>query len=214
MQSRKISKQWWKQPVVGSVRMGLLKVYSNGDCQVLTCHNRVVLMDLLRQNDMIIRKGCSGNGACGLCKVKIIGGETNPLTQSEQLHLTHTEISHGIRLACQVTLLGDLEIELMDSQSTCQWKFKSVEQKNFTQEVSHPIGIAVDLGTTHIRLSSISLKSGKRLSNGYCLNPQIMHGSDIMTRLQSAAQSGKLAQTMSQALIDAIGEGLWRSCLE
>lgn len=191
-----------------------LKIHSNDDCQMFTPRKNAILIDVLRQNDMIIRKGCAGNGACGLCKLKIIDGKINPLTQSEQLHLTHTEISNGIRLACQVTLQGDLEIELLDVQSSCHWKFKGIEQKVTPQERGHPLGIAVDLGTTHIRISICSLKTGKRLSNGYCLNPQMIYGSDIMTRLQSAVQSDKIGQTMSQVLIDAIGEGIWRSCLE
>jgi len=144
----------------------------------------------------------------------IIEGKTNALTESEKLHLNHTQLRNGIRLACQVVLQGNLEIKLIDTQSSNHWQFKSSEHKKSGQEVISPVGIAVDLGTTHIRLSIVCLKTGKSLSKGYCLNPQVPYGSDIMTRLQSADESVKIAQKMCNTTLDTIGEGIWRSCLE
>jgi len=203
-----------KLQTVGCDSVYNLEVHSSADSQVLTCNKNARLIDLLRENNINIRKGCSGNGACGLCKIKVIKGSTNELTESEKLHLSQKEINTGIRLACQVTLNGNLEIRLIDSLSFKNWKFKPTRTQKSKQWQTFPIGIAVDLGTTHIRLSTVSLKTGERFSMGYCLNPQLIYGSDIMTRLQSAAQSENIGEIMSQALLETIGEGLWRSCLE
>jgi ferredoxin len=52
---------------------------------------------------------CRGNGVCGTCAVRI-DGEASPPTAAEQRRLglfPHRPAS-GVRLACQVSVLGDL----------------------------------------------------------------------------------------------------------
>ncbi|MDX1484204.1 MAG: NADH:ubiquinone reductase (Na(+)-transporting) subunit F [Alphaproteobacteria bacterium] len=54
---------------------------------------------------------CGGAGTCGLCRVTITDGGTEPLP-TEVTNLSRPEISAGMRLACQVVLRGDLEIHV------------------------------------------------------------------------------------------------------
>ena len=54
---------------------------------------------------------CRGHGTCGTCAVRIEGLVTEPTT-SERLRLRfppHTPDS-GLRLACQVSVLGDISV--------------------------------------------------------------------------------------------------------
>ncbi len=51
---------------------------------------------------------CGGRGLCGLCRVKILAGETNELTIYEKIH----GIKKPWRLACRVTVYDDLIVEV------------------------------------------------------------------------------------------------------
>jgi uncharacterized 2Fe-2S/4Fe-4S cluster protein (DUF4445 family) len=69
------------------------------------------------------------------------------------------------------------------------------------------LGIAVDLGTTTIAAQLLDLQSGRVL--GVCteLNPQTIHGSDVMSRVQLAVeggQGGKLVDELRQAIGDRL----------
>ena len=54
-------------------------------------------------------------------------------------------------------------------------------QSNYT-----PKGLAIDIGTTTMVISLISLNSGEILASGSSLNPQVVHGHDVLTRIQYA----------------------------
>ncbi|MCD6301794.1 MAG: 2Fe-2S iron-sulfur cluster binding domain-containing protein, partial [Staphylothermus sp.] len=56
----------------------------------------------------VIPLPCGGRGLCGLCRVKILNGETNELTIYEKMH----GIKKPWRLACQVKISSDLTIEI------------------------------------------------------------------------------------------------------
>jgi len=54
---------------------------------------------------------CRGNGICGTCAVRIEGEASAP-TPAEQRRLAHFphRPESGVRLACQVSVLGDLVV--------------------------------------------------------------------------------------------------------
>ncbi|MCK5837265.1 MAG: 2Fe-2S iron-sulfur cluster binding domain-containing protein, partial [Desulfobacula sp.] len=49
-----------------------------------------------------------------------------------------------------------------------------------------PKGLAIDIGTTTMVLSLVCLETGRILASGSSLNPQVIHGHDVMTRIQYA----------------------------
>lgn len=53
---------------------------------------------------------CGGKGTCGKCRVRI-SGAASPVTAQEVRHLEPGALAAGIRLACQVTPLGELTVE-------------------------------------------------------------------------------------------------------
>jgi Na+-transporting NADH:ubiquinone oxidoreductase subunit F len=55
-----------------------------------------------------IPSGCSGKGTCGQCRVRVSGG--GPVLPTEASRLARREIAQGVRLACQLTLRGDLAV--------------------------------------------------------------------------------------------------------
>lgn len=180
------------------------------------------LRQILDTADVRVRSGCGGNGACGLCLVRIESGKVSEPTKNERIHLDNVKLSENIRLACQVIPEQDLEIIILapgrksiwrrlDRSRDCRRSERALAYPSgsLIQEVKRPYGVAVDLGTTHIRLSLYDLNSGKLMAGRYGVNPQTYLGSDVMTRLVNASESPKHAQAMSQEVIGAISGALW-----
>lgn len=69
---------------------------------------------------------------------------------------------------------------------------------NFT-----PKGLAIDLGTTTLVVTLISLKTGEELATSSRLNPQIQFGHDVMTRIQHGSTPKGL-----EDLANAVQKGL------
>lgn len=60
------------------------------------------------------------------------------------------------------------------------------------RETYSPKGLAIDIGTTTIVLSLIDLATGSVLATRSSLNPQVVHGHDVMTRIKYAKNPEKL----------------------
>ncbi|HSG94103.1 MAG TPA: NADH:ubiquinone reductase (Na(+)-transporting) subunit F, partial [Afifellaceae bacterium] len=71
------------------------------------------LLGALLDGGISVPAACGGTGTCGLCRVTVTagGGEALP---TETARFTHREISEGIRLACQVTIRGDIAVREPD----------------------------------------------------------------------------------------------------
>ncbi len=71
------------------------------------------VLDSLREDFNIpLDASCSGNGTCGKCKVRVIKGSTQEIEEMEKKFLSQQEINSGIRLACNITPIDELEIEV------------------------------------------------------------------------------------------------------
>jgi uncharacterized 2Fe-2S/4Fe-4S cluster protein (DUF4445 family) len=68
--------------------------------------------------------------------------------------------------------------------------------------------VAVDLGTTNIRLALLKLSDGQCLAQRRGRNPQVNYGADVLTRLVAAQESPEMAQVLRELAASAIGEGL------
>jgi Na+-transporting NADH:ubiquinone oxidoreductase subunit F len=69
------------------------------------------LLGALLDDGIAVPAACGGNGTCGLCRVTVTagGGEALP---TEVAHLSRREIKKGLRLACQVTIRGDIGVRV------------------------------------------------------------------------------------------------------
>ncbi|MCF8030107.1 MAG: ASKHA domain-containing protein [Desulfohalobiaceae bacterium] len=70
-------------------------------------------------------------------------------------------------------------------------------------EELEPKGLAVDLGTTTIVLTMVSLRSGEELATASMLNPQSIYGHDVITRIRHGSTPEGLRQ-----LADSVSGGL------
>ena len=71
--------------------------------------------EILDAAGVVIRSGCRGNGACGLCLVRVESGDANGPTKNERLLLASEPFEQGTRLACQLRPVTDLGVRIIDT---------------------------------------------------------------------------------------------------
>lgn len=76
-----------------------------------------------------------------------------------------------------------------------------------------PKGLSIDLGTTSLVVSLLSLKSGEELATSSSLNPQIKFGHDVMTRIHHASTEDGL-QALSKVVREALNSLIEQVCLD
>jgi uncharacterized 2Fe-2S/4Fe-4S cluster protein (DUF4445 family) len=69
-------------------------------------------------------------------------------------------------------------------------------------------GIAVDLGTTQLRMALWDLRARRRLAALAAANPQVVFGTNILSRLAEAHESPQKARELAERVQAALGEGL------
>ncbi len=69
------------------------------------------LLSVLASNGIFVSSACGGGGSCGQCRVKIKSGGGDILP-TELDHISKSEAREGERLACQVNVKSDMDIEL------------------------------------------------------------------------------------------------------
>lgn len=122
----------------------------------------------------------------------------------ESLHILEGELPSTSRLVTAVQL---------------QWKggrykmvYDTLPQKVALETWSNkfePKGLAVDLGTTTLVVTLVSLETGKELATASRLNPQISFGHDVMTRIHhGSSREGlkELAQSLRKGVNTLIHE--------
>ena len=79
------------------------------------------LLEVARKTNVAIDAPCSGNGACGKCKVKLVNGE---LESEKTRHITEEEFSQGWRLSCVSKVIADVEVLVPDIASAYRSRMK------------------------------------------------------------------------------------------
>jgi uncharacterized 2Fe-2S/4Fe-4S cluster protein (DUF4445 family) len=142
---------------------------------------------------------CGGRGICGLCRVRAFGG-LEPPGEPETTTLGPSMLAAGWRLACVARIAGDVEVLVADYHPA--WSRPTARAGAVSGSVSPgPVaehGIAVDLGTTSIVAQLVSLADGRRLATASALNPQYVHGADVLARISYAVDGG-LSRLTSEA---------------
>ena len=75
-------------------------------------HGETLLQGMLRLGRRGIPVGCV-NGGCGICKVRINRGSCRYIGAISREHVSETEATLGITLACRATPETDVEVEVI-----------------------------------------------------------------------------------------------------
>ena len=69
------------------------------------------LYKALRSEGLISKSLCDGSGQCGKCKIRIDSGDIPKPTKHEKLVLSPMSLESGVRLACMISVRGDIVID-------------------------------------------------------------------------------------------------------
>jgi Na+-transporting NADH:ubiquinone oxidoreductase subunit F len=88
------------------------------------------LLGALADKGIFIPSACGGGGTCGQCRVEVHSGGGDILP-TEEGHITKREAKEGCRLACQVAVKQDMEIEVEDEIfGVQQWECEVISNDN------------------------------------------------------------------------------------
>ncbi len=113
------------------VSSGDVKININGDPEkAVTTAAGGKLLGALADQGIFIPSACGGGGTCGQCRVEVHSGGGDILP-TEQGHITKREAKEGCRLACQVAVKQDMEIEVEDEIfGVQQWQCEVISNDN------------------------------------------------------------------------------------
>ncbi len=113
------------------VSSGDITININGDPEkaVVTAAGGKLLGALADQG-IFIPSACGGGGTCGQCRVEVHSGGGDILP-TEEGHINKREAKAGCRLACQVAVKQDMEIEVEDEIfGVQQWECEVISNDN------------------------------------------------------------------------------------
>ena len=121
---------------------------------------------------------CGGTGDCGGCRVRVLGGS-----------------DAGWQLACRMRADAPVTLEVD------QWITPVLADSEAAGGgLRDGTGIAVDIGTTTLAAQLVDLRTGAVLAVQTALNPQVAHGSDLMSRIEYTLRGGALAPSIHRAV--------------
>jgi Na+-transporting NADH:ubiquinone oxidoreductase subunit F len=108
----------------------------NGGVRNVIVNTGEKLLSGLTAGGIYIPSACGGRGSCGYCRVRAPSAGTAP-EPAEIRHLSAEDITGGIRLACQMTVRSDLEIEIPDELlSVRKFRGKLISKRHLTHDIA------------------------------------------------------------------------------
>ena len=168
--------------------------------KVLETNEGTPLIDILHEYG--VEFPCGGKGSCGKCRVKLLQGSIET-DRNHHEKLQKLGLTNDWRLACLSHCTEDLVLEVGQYEQIIQ-----ADETTFDFTPQTGLGIAFDLGTTTLVGQLLDLSSGKILAVETDMNPQKVHGSDLISRLETALHDG--GEEMTRIIREKIGEMTWK----
>ncbi len=157
-----------------------------------------MLSGMLGERGVDLDMRCGGRGACGRCRVKLLGGEW---------------AENGVKmavpsdaLACRTILLSDYgTVEVGRGSLLPERDGVLLEEWRTARPLPRvpETVVGIDIGTTTI--AAAALQDGKIVAHGSRFNPQAVFGDNVVSRISAA--KGNLRE-MRTLLLDALREML------
>jgi ferredoxin len=72
----------------------------------------------IEDNGIDILHRCGGNARCTTCRVEVLKGDPGPIGEAEAgILATKTDLNERTRLSCQIRILEDLDIKVINQAS-------------------------------------------------------------------------------------------------
>ena len=145
------------------------------------------ILTTLAQHSLFVSAYCSGRGLCGKCKIRYLSSPPIPAEKEESI-LSDGELKNGFRLACLHKFKENDYIEIFETKPVFS------EDSGVVCAEDNGSYIAVDIGTTTISASLIEDK--KQIKTIRMLNPQVVFGGDVMTRIAKREKNSQQVLTL------------------
>lgn len=126
-----------------------------GECSIVINGDRKLpvpggdhLLSYLNQHKIYMPSACGGKATCGFCKLKVISG-AGDILPTEEAFIDRKEREEGVRLACQVKVKGEVDINIPEYM---------LGAEEFQAEV-----IRLEDLTHDIKLIDMKIKDGKAI---------------------------------------------------
>jgi uncharacterized 2Fe-2S/4Fe-4S cluster protein (DUF4445 family) len=164
---------------------------------------------------------CGGRGACGRCLVRVVDGDV------PDYRVMHRSEGQPEVLACLTPIQGPLTIlplveadlpklvsrdQVVGIRPLADWApWTLADDPVVACTGDGDLGVAIDIGTTTLRLLLVRLSDGTVIGESSAYNPQISRGADVISRIVAAEKGlgGELATVVRAAIagmIDAAAE--------
>lgn len=135
-----------------------------------------ILSELLIKNGFKMPHICGGRGICGKCKVNVNGEDV---------------------LSCRYIIKSDIEVVLTDNKPIL-----SETGADYNNSFSENMCFALDIGTTTLALSLVSLDNKNIVKTLTRANPQSVFGADVISRIDYCNKNS--VEALKKPLIDEI----------
>jgi len=112
-------------------------------------------------------------------------------------------------LRCTKINIGALRT-ISDQLRSWKWKSQAVVRNSEVIAIlplkHHPLGLAIDLGTTKVAGYLVDLDNGQTLAAKGMMNPQISYGEDIISRINRVAKSPDEGVQLQKLAVEAVNE--------
>jgi len=119
------------------------------------------------------------------------------------------KLNQRYKLNCGKVDIGALRL-LSDQLRSWKWQCQAAVRNDqviaLLPPQSHPLGLAIDLGTTKIAGYLVNLSDGQTLAASGVMNPQISHGEDIISRINGTLNSPEEREQIQKLAAEAISQ--------
>jgi Na+-transporting NADH:ubiquinone oxidoreductase subunit F len=170
---------------------GICKIDVNRGKKVLEVDGGSSLLSSLAEHDVFIPSACGGRGSCAYCKLQVLdgGGSIGPV---EEPYLSKEEQEDNVRLACQVKVRKDIQVQIPDELfSVRRFQAKVEHKKVLTHDIVElrlkliePDTIEFEAGQ-YIQLESPEYKGKDSVMRAYSISslPSAPHHLEVIVRL-------------------------------
>lgn len=158
---------------------------------------------------------CGGAGTCGKCSL-VLQPAPEPTLEDER-SISSDELAQGVRLGCQHRVITNTRVVITKQRGEVQILTEGVSrQEDWIPDSGGEgrYGIAIDLGTTTIVAYLLALDSGVQMSQLASLNPQVVFGEDVISRITHAIREengqvdlSKRVTTEIDSMVSSLIEG-------
>lgn len=168
-----------------------LTVYDKSNSFQVDCIEGESILDALQRANPDYTAVCGGKGICGKCDIRLLTGQLE-ITTADKKFFSKEELDGGYRLACQAHPIEDLTISLEWSSEDRMEIVTNFKSDNGAQVAEgDEYGIAIDIGTTTLAMSLISIKNGVVVDTYSDLNHQRIYGADVLSRMDGSNEGKK-----------------------